>query len=956
MVSQTIKSTRFLILGVILLGIITGCSGGIQSPVSVDPRDINVSIDKTYSLEITPENGGDLQHGLLSLTIQPGAVAEPLTVEVSTLKGNGIIGGISLSPHGVKFSSPIMVIIPLYEPQEPGSSLRIKYRATPEDELVDATLLSGMPVNSLVSDDGKSCLIFIDHFSEYWILASDLVLSDAHFLADTVVCSPKSYGDGSITIPKDWAIFEDKIDQIPGVNDEEGFSYGFNLQLGLVPGLSNSVVRHTGYTEILKNLILQPEFPDKNNVEQIEQLVNEFNILRDFFYFTFETENVTPDHVDEELGLAEKFIDALDIAERSFSGVVHIKKILRSEVAANLLRYLGNLHDFKYAYAFASRLWFICDAVHFLDLIEDDGIFLEKATMDTLLVFAMNYELAKERVLILEPMIQSSSDTALKTAFEVNKMRFIDENLALIFNLWEVVMAKYQEGIVLGVQTFITAVELMDKTLVMLGGAGIFAAIGPEGALIAASFYAAGLIIEYEVWYYDNIVQAYHTLLKCSLAATLRTTIFSNVNYTVQQLEGMTYDERREAVHKSMMKIYLVYYFYSGMSGVYEQWNWTAGMIGWLGSIYSGVDWHQYWELRHQYYVARRDYWAGEYPNLFQFLAEVPPDLFPPIWNNTVGITSAIPGDQSVTVHWGTATDRSSPPVKYLLYKGSWNSTPVEVSNNDPYTFTGLDNGIMCWFGVRCQDSASPPNVDANTNVLSATPNEYSGEMVLIPAGEFIMGGWESYEGGIGPFTVNVPAFYISDHETTNTEYKLFVDATGHREPDDWTNNMYPEGKADHPVIYIDWYDATAYCEWAGCRLPSEIEWEKAARGTDGRIYPWGGEWDENKCRNWYNYDPIYYTCNVWDYPDGRSPYGIYNMAGNVWEWTADWCSTTIYNNYKAGDLTPPLTGTYRVVRGGSWRNDFVDRDGLFRCAYRSADLPDFRRYSWYGFRCARTL
>ncbi|MBI3804427.1 MAG: SUMF1/EgtB/PvdO family nonheme iron enzyme [Nitrospirae bacterium] len=224
--------------------------------------------------------------------------------------------------------------------------------------------------------------------------------------------------------------------------------------------------------------------------------------------------------------------------------------------------------------------------------------------------------------------------------------------------------------------------------------------------------------------------------------------------------------------------------------------------------------------------------------------------------------------------------------------------------------------------------------------------------MVPVPAGEFTMG---SEEGGFDEKPIHrvyVDAFKINQYEVTQAYYAEFVKATNHRSPlSRYVKNINYFNDQNQPVIYVTWEDADEYCRWRGERLPTEAEWEKAARGVDGSPWPWGKDSKPVFANFLGDGDPVHYTSVVGSFENDKSSYGLYDVAGNVREWVGDWYEEQYYRHSPARNPKGPDQGEMKSMRGGSWNDSPISGTTTARMKM----FPDYRDTT-VGFRCAQSI
>src|SRR5262249_4321691 len=292
--------------------------------------------------------------------------------------------------------------------------------------------------------------------------------------------------------------------------------------------------------------------------------------------------------------------------------------------------------------------------------------------------------------------------------------------------------------------------------------------------------------------------------------------------------------------------------------------------------------------------------------------------------------------------------------VRALIIAGA-NVNAKDYMGNDPFMIAAgnSDKEIM----KVLLDAGATVSVAAMPGSQKSDPSVPG--MLLIEGGNLKMGGAEGYVIEQPVHDVRIDSFYLDETEVTNAQFAQFVEVTSYvtdaEKADsevDWKTYVSPE-RLNHPVVCISWNDANAYAKWAGKRLPTEAEWEYAARGGSlGLRYPWGGDSPEELC----NFGRFGSETGIADFPtksvESYEPngYGIYDMSGNVWEWCSDWYDPIYYRNSPQKDPQGPPSGKTRVLRGGSWYSNL----NTIRVAARNSDIPEGYQYD-YGFRCAKS-
>ena len=290
----------------------------------------------------------------------------------------------------------------------------------------------------------------------------------------------------------------------------------------------------------------------------------------------------------------------------------------------------------------------------------------------------------------------------------------------------------------------------------------------------------------------------------------------------------------------------------------------------------------------------------------------------------------------------------SPEPEATHTYSWDYSAAPAPRKRRTPWLIGGAASLLLVviLISVAVTNSNRTARTTETETQIPDPQTQAPPGMVYIGGGEFLMGNNAGDEYERPAHKVEVTPFYIDVTEVTCGEYLKFLAAKGPRHPENWSRQTCPPGAARRPVTGVNWNDAKSFADWAGKRLPTEEEWEFAARGVRSGLYPWGNEWQSNAANA--GDSSAQRLMEVASYPNGRTPVGVMDLIGNAWEWTS---SDVVV--YPGGSLSSPTPQNVKVVRGGSWREASDQATGTYRGYLHTTDAED---YSATGFRCVKDI
>lgn len=577
-----------------------GCGGGKKNNPIQTNNPIPLSEGTPVTKEIPASTGGTVENGNAKVMIGGGVLQEDTKISLSLLSGSEISGGVSLKPDGLKFSKPVVVFIPLTTPQTPGSFVQVATKNQSTGNWEIAKLSDGSNVFGLVSDDGKSLLATVDHFS-YFSLLSDSSSQINKEIENNTEKVTVNYGDGEIYVPLDYYLYEDGIQTLfPDCNNYNGISNGYSLYFlpGLDKGLSDNGVRYDKYKDVLEALFYQREMiEDAKENAWVKQYVKLLKAItrQDLVYGVFSSNEA------EGMGLTVEATDDLLGAKEIFD-----LKLISSEGIQTTLNNWKVYSNFKAIDKGLEGFGIIISGANFIFQLGEDAVFMWDSTYDILLALATDYALITMRKDVFrEKILPKVNDQSLKDAFsEISRKIDTEENNMLV-RAGDVIAKRAGEGVVLAVETVISTASLLFSLGVITSIFGL-----PALPVIMA---ATAILLLAEVYYNDRVV-VYADLLRTTAAGTLLGKYFYDVTFSENEVSKLTGDAKNTAALLGSMKAYLSYYFYNKYYGIFTKGGgyiqMFSGLQIWLLSTLS-EEYKEKYEIRANYLKENKDIYLG---------------------------------------------------------------------------------------------------------------------------------------------------------------------------------------------------------------------------------------------------------------------------------------------------------------------------------------------------------